>query len=395
MVYSADFKAKVVLEILDGELTLNQIASKYEILPKNLQNWKKQFMENMSLAFDKSTIVKEYRKEIETLQKEKDLMAKKVGELTIEKDFLQGKLNGLDLSTKQDMIESKHEELSLNQQCILLGLNKSTLYYKPIPRFSKDKDLSILNAIDMIYTNNPSYGHRRIWKQLLRDGFLIGRKLVRSAMQFMGITAIYPKPKTTLSNKQHHKYPYLLKEFKNNNNQIIINEVNKVWSTDITYIKLEKGFVYLAAIIDWNTKKILSWKLSNNIDVSLTTSVLSQALSLYPQPEIVNTDQGSQYTAKEHINILIDKGISISMDGKGRAIDNICIERFWRTLKYENIYKNDYVNIKDARAGIKKFIDYYNSERLHSSIDYNTPNEVYYKMINKLNSEVVMLQKVS
>ena len=155
-----------------------------------------------------------------------------------------------------------------------------------------------------------------------------------------------------------------------------------VWSTDITYIKLEKGFVYLAAVIDWNTKKILSWKLSNTMDVSLTTSVLLDALSNYPKPEILNTDQGSQYTAKEHIDILVKNSISISMDAKGRSIDNIVIERFWRTLKYEDVYPSSYINIKEARVGIGEYIDIYNKERLHSALDYLTPDEAYYGCAN-------------
>ena len=189
------------------------------------------------------------------------------------------------------------------------------LIYTP---FSSDEDIKLLNTIDTIHTKHPYYGTRRIVKLLARLGFNVGRKLVKTAMEYMGIRALYPKVRTTVANKEHKKYPYLLKEFKNDNNQVIIDTPNKVWSTDITYIRLEKGFVYLAAIIDWNmpdrrdkyswgTKKILSWKLSNSMDVSLTTSVLNEALSLYPKPEILNTDQGSQYTANEHIKILVDK----------------------------------------------------------------------------------------
>ena len=210
----------------------------------------------------------------------------------------------------------------------------------------------------------------------------------------MGIRALYPKARTTIANKEHKKYPYLLKEFKNDKNQVIIDTPNKVWSTDITYIRLEKGFVYLAAIIHWNTKKILSWKLSNSMDVSLTTSVLNEALSLYPRPKIVNTDQGSQYTANEHIKISIDNGISISMDAKGRSIDNIVIERFWRTLKYEDVYPSSYKDIKEARKGIDEYINIYNKERLHSSIDYLTPDEAYYNCANDkcYNAKEVLLK---
>lgn len=392
--YSADFKAKLVLEVLEGAKTLNEIASSYEVLPKNLLNWKKQFIENISLAFDKSAVVKEYKEEIAILQENNDSLAKKVGTLTIEKDFLEGKLvSSVSSKERQAMIDTEHK-LSLNKQCALLQISKSSLYYEEAIPFSSEEDRALLNAIDKIYTESPSYGSRRITEQLKQDGYLVGRKHVRTAMKFMGIIALYPKPRTTVANKMHQKYPYLLSEFKNEKNQVIIEQANKVWSTDITYIKLEKGFAYLAAIIDWNTKKILSWKLSNTMDVSLTTGVLKEALALYPKPDILNTDQGSQYTANEHIQILVDHNISISMDAKGRSIDNIVIERFWRTLKYEDVYLQHYNTIKEADIGIGKFITYYNSRRLHSAIDYNTPNEFYYRAINNLDSDQV-LQKVA
>ena len=397
-VYSVDFKAKLVLEVLEGELTLNEIASKYEILPVNLKNWKKQFLENMSLAFDKSAVVKEYKEEIAILEKNSDALAKKVGTLTIERDWLEGKLVSLDLSTKKEMIDNQadNKTISFNRQLELLNISKTAYYYEPVVPFSKEEDISLLNMIDKIYTKYPYYGHRRVHKLLVRLGFSIGRKMVRKAMKFMGIKALYPKPKTTIANSEHKKYPYLLKEFKNDKNQVIIEKPNQVWSTDITYIKLAKGFAYLAAIIDWNTKKILSWKLSNSMDVSLTTAVLKEALSCYPKPEIVNTDQGSQYTAKEHVNLLVQNGISISMDAKGRSIDNIVIERFWRSLKYEDVYLKNYNTIKEARAGIGEYIELYNKERLHSALDYETPDEVYFKGFNNYEFDATdMLLKVS
>jgi putative transposase len=391
--YPADFKAKLVLQVLEGEKTLNEIASQYEILPKNLQNWKKQFLENMSLAFDKSTVVKEYKKEIEDLQKDKDLIAKKLGETIVEKEFLEGKLESLVSSKSRRTFIDTKLSISLNKQCKLLNISKSSLYYQPIKKFSSEGELELLNAINDIYTEFPYYGTRRIVTALNNQGFNIGRKLVRSAMKYMGIEALYPKPKTTIPNKEHYKYKYLLKQFKNDKNQVIIDTPNKVWSTDITYIKLERGHVYLAAIIDWNTKKILSWKLSNTMDISLTTSVLNEALSLYPKPEIFNTDQGSQYTAQAHIEILKSHDIQISMDGKGRATDNICIERFWRSIKYEEIYLNEYKSMYELRDSIDNYMKKYNSRRLHSSIGNKTPNEVYFKAINNLNSQ--KLQKVS
>ena len=400
--YSADFKAKLVLELLEGEKTLNEIASANNVLPRSLQDWKKQFLSNASLAFDKSEIVKDYKEQIRELEKQKDRMARKLGEVVVERDWAVGKLVSLDLSIRKSMVDSnegvqaKDKKPSLNRQLGLLHISKTAHYYKPIEKFSSDEDIRLLNTIDIIHTKHPYYGTRRVVAILKRLGFSVGRKLVKTAFEFMGIKAMYPKVRTTKANKEHKKYPYLLNEFKNDKGQVVIDAPNRVWSTDITYIKLEKGFAYLAAIIDWNTKKILSWKLSNTMDVSLTTSVLNEALSKYPKPEIFNTDQGSQYTAKEHIDILVQNDISISMDAKGRSIDNIVIERFWRTIKYENVYPSSYTNIKEAREGIEEYINIYNSERLHSTLEYLTPDEVYYEGAkNKCYNARDMLLKVA
>jgi len=394
--YSAEFKAKVVLEVLEANETLNQIASKYELLPANVKNWKKMFLENMSLAFDKSTVVREYKQEIESLKKDKDSIAKKLGETIVEKEFLEGKLVSLVSSkTRKQFVDTKHK-LSLNHQCKLLHIAKSTLYYTPLKRFSSEWDIKFLNELNEIHSEFPYYGTRRLVTALENEGFWVGRKLVKSAMEYMGIRALYPKHKTTQAYKEHYKYKYLLKEFKNDKNQVIVDTPNQVWSTDITYIKLEKGFVYLAAVIDWNTKKILSWRLSNTMDVALTTGVLKDALSRYPKPEIFNTDQGSQYTAQAHVNILKEHDIRISMDGKGRSIDNICIERFWRTIKYEEIYLNDYKSMSELRYSIDNYIVKYNSRRLHSAIGNKTPNQVYFTAVDcEENSQSHELRKVA
>jgi putative transposase len=400
-VYTADFKAKLVLEVLAGEKTLNEIASQYEVLPKSLQDWKKQFLSNASLAFDKSAVVKEYKEQIGDLEKQNDQLAKKVGTLTIERDWLEGKLKSLDLSIKKEIITSEGVQAdssnpSLTRQLEMICLSKTAYYYEPKAPFSSDEEIKLLNTLDKIHTKHPYYGTRRVVKLLNRLGFNIGRKLIKKAFEFMGIKALYPKPKTTIANKEHKKYPYLLEEFKNDNNQVIIDTPNKVWSADITYIKLDRGFAYLAAIIDWHSKKILSWKLSNTMDVTLTTSVLNEAISLYGKPDIFNSDQGSQYTAKEHIDILVNNNISISMDAKGRSIDNIVIERFWRSLKYDDVYPKGYNTIKEAREGINEYMNIYNQERLHSSLDYLTPDEVYFQGANnKLYDVEKMLLNVS
>ena len=393
--YTAEFKAKVVLEVLEAELTLNQIASKYELLPANVKNWKKMFLDNMSLAFDKSAVVKEYKEQIEVLQNSNDNLAKKVGNLTVEKDFLVEKLKSLVSSkTRKTFTDTKHK-LSLNKQCKLLHIAKSTLYYTPVKKFASEWEIKLLNMLNEIHSEFPYYGTRRLVTALENEGFWVGRKLIKSAMEYMGIRALYPKHKTTQAYKEHYKYKYLLKEFKNDNNQVIIDTPNKVWSTDITYIKLEKGFVYLAAVIDWNTKKILSWKVSNTMDIALTTGVLNDALTKYSAPEIMNTDQGSQYTAQAHVNILKEHNIRISMDGKGRSIDNICIERFWRTIKYEEIYLNDYKSMSELRYSIDNYIVKYNSRRLHSAIGNKTPNEVYNKAMGYIKVEKQELREVA
>ncbi|MDQ7062021.1 MAG: IS3 family transposase [Sulfurimonas sp.] len=293
---------------------------------------------------------------------------------------------------RKTFVDTEHN-LSLNKQCKLLGIAKSTLYYEAVQKFSSDEDIKMLNTLNDIYSEFPYYGTRRLVTALGNEGYDMGRKLMKSAMEYLGIRALYPKHKTTQSNKEHHKYKYLLKEFKNDKNQVIIDVPNQVWSTDITYIKLGQGFAYLAAVIDWNTKKILAWKLSNTMDISLTTGVLKEALSLYPKPEIFNTDQGSQYTAQAHVEILKKHDIKISMDGKGRSIDNICIERFWRSIKYEEIYLNHYKSMSELRYSIDNYMTKYNSRRLHSAIDNKTPNEVYFKAINNIDTQV--LQKVS
>ncbi len=385
--FSAEFKKKVILKMFEENLTINEVASEFELHPKTVQLWKKQFLENAVLAFDKSSVVKEYKEEIEKLQKEKELLAKKLGETVVEKEWLEKKLKSLDLSKRIELIKKDSPQvqaesgLSLNKQLKLLNVSKTAFYYIKKEPFNSRKELKILNAIDEIYTEFPYYGTRRMRVALKEKGIHIGRKLIKKAYEVLGIEAIYPKKKTTKANSLDYKYPYLLNEFKNEKNQVVINTPNKVWSGDITYIRLERGYAYLSVIIDWHTKKILSWKLSNTMDVKLTTDVLKDALNKYPKPKIFNSDQGSQYMAKEHIESLKQNNISISMDAKGRSIDNIVVERFFRSLKYEEVYLKSYKNLKEAKDEIGKYIINYNSKRLHSSIGYKTPDEVYFAKV--------------
>ena len=383
--YTAEFKAKCVLELLEGEKTLSEVASKYDILPKSLQQWKRQFLQNASLAFDKRAVVKEYKDEIEQLSKEKDKIAKKLGEVIVERDWLVGKLRSLDLSTKRRLVDRRggvradSKNPSLKRQLRLLRLSKTALYYKPATPFGSIEDKALLDAIDKIHTAYPYYGIRRTVALLKRLGFSVGRKRITKAFAFMGIRALYPKRRTTQADTTHRRYSYLLHRYRNKKAQVCVAHPNEVWSGDITYIRLEKGYAYLCAIIDWHSKKILAYTLSSTMDTTLTVRTLQKALSRYGKPKIFNSDQGSQYTAKEHIETLERHGVSISMDAKGRSIDNIAIERFWRTLKYEDVYPSSYQTLKEAKEGIEAYICTYNKERLHSTLGYKTPDEVYYQ----------------
>ena len=228
-------------------------------------------------------------------------------------------------------------------------------------------------------TEIPFYGYRKVHKQLCEDGYHIGVNRVGHYMKELGLKAIYPtkRIRTTMANIAHKKYPYLLRK-------LDINKANQVWSTDITYIKVDGGFVYLAAVIDWYSKVILSYKISNTMDSSLVIDVLTQALDKHGVPEIFNTDQGSQYTSHEHTQLLTNHGIQISMDGKGRATDNIAIERFWRSAKYENIYLEEYKNIRELKKGVANYMEFYNHKRFHQSLNYQKPMDVYNNSINDL-----------
>lgn len=271
----------------------------------------------------------------------------------------------------KSLINPNDALLSINKQCSIVGVSKSGYYYKC--KDISDFNLKLMNRIDEIYTESPEYGSRKI-RDVLRREFDSGinRKRVQRLMRIMGIEAIYPKKNLSKPGigDEHKIYPYLLRNLK-------ISRPNQVWATDITYIRLKHGFVYLVAIIDWYSRKILSWELSVTMDKSFCISVLERAIRKYGLPEIFNSDQGSQFTSKDFREVLEKKGVKISMDGKGRASDNIIIERFWRTLKYSEIYLKDYNNPIEANDGISSFIEKYNTRRPHSSLEGKTPDEVY------------------
>jgi len=257
--------------------------------------------------------------------------------------------------------------LSLRRQCELLNIDRSRHYY--VPKEESPLRLQLKREIDMIYTEHPDKGSRRIAKDLQGLGYDAGRDLVRVLMQEMGIEALYAKPNLSKRHSSHKIYPYLLRG-------VEIVRPNQVWSTDITYVPMRQGFMYLTAVIDWWSRCVLSWRVSNTLNGEFCREVVKEALKK-GKPEIFNTDQGSQYTSPEFIEILLKVGISVSMDGRGRALDNVFIERLWRTVKYEDIYLKDYESGKDLHNGIREYFLYYNEERLHSSLGYKTPRSIY------------------
>lgn len=256
-------------------------------------------------------------------------------------------------------------DISKGKQAELLGISRSSVYRRHV---DKDED-DLMKKIDEIYTGCPFYGNRRIREELRDYGIDIGRKKLRRLMQTMGLKPIYPGPKTSQSNEKHTKYPYLLRNLK-------ITKPNHVWGTDITYIRLNSGFVYLSAMLDWYSRYVVSWKLSDTLETDFCTQTLTDAYET-AIPIIHNSDQGVQYTSKDYIDTLKTKNIQISMDGKGRCMDNIFTERLWRTVKYENIFLHDYRSLEDVQTGLEKYFHFYNTKRKHQSLDYKTPETVY------------------
>lgn len=378
--FSAEEKTRIVLELLKEDMTLSQLSSKYEISSNSISNWKKQFLSNAAIAFEPAKVVSEYQAQINKLREQNDELAKALGKTTVERDWAVGKLRSLDLLNRKSLVASKLEKLPKTRQCELLEISRSSAYYKAQPL--SINNANILNRIDEIYTDNPEFGYRYIYQKLLEDGFIIGKDRVLKYMRLMGIEAIYPHQKkvTTIKDGEHRIYSYLLDKYwtkSGRTKNAYVPSANEVWSGDITYIRTKGGFMYLAAIIDWHSKAILSYKLSNSIDGTLVTDVLQEALNKYPTPKIFNSDQGSQYTSNDHTRILKDHNIQISMNGKGRSIDNIVIERFFRTLKYNCIFINDHQNIRELKEGIDNYINKYNYQRFHSSIGYKKPMNVY------------------
>jgi putative transposase len=266
------------------------------------------------------------------------------------------------------MIDVNHAKLSLVRQCRLVSISRSSYYYKGSGE--SDLNLELMRRIDEQFLETPFYGSRQMTRWLRRQGYTVGRKRVRRLMRLLGIQAVFQRPRTSQPHPDHRIYPYLLRELE-------ITRPNQAWCADVTYIPLQRGFLYLVAVMDWSSRKVLSWRLSNTLEASFCVEALEEALERYGAPEIFNTDQGSQFTSLEFTSVLKSAGIKISMDGKGRWMDNIFIERLWRSLKYEQVYLAQYTTGSEARAGIAWWMTFYNQRRPHSSLEDQTPDEAY------------------
>ncbi len=273
------------------------------------------------------------------------------------------------MAGKKELVTRTGSNLSVSAQCKLLDLNRTSVYYKE--QAATDLEIEIKHHIDHLHTEHPAWGTRRIKATLVAKGYSVGRKLVRRYMEEMRIYAIYPKPNLSLPNKQNKTYPYILRN-------LPITTPNQVWSIDITYIPMGRSFMYLTAIIDWYSRYIVGYELSDTLQVESVTACVKKAIKRYGKPDIINSDQGSQFTSHEYTALLKDNDIRISMDGKGRWADNVIIERFFRTLKYDDIYIYHYELPKELRSGINRFMTLYNEEHPHQAHNYQTPHQVYY-----------------
>jgi putative transposase len=275
----------------------------------------------------------------------------------------------MSIERRRQMIDPEHPQLSVVRQCELVAISRSGFYYQPAGE--TPLNLELMRLIDRQFLETPWYGSRQMARHLRREGYPVGRKRIRRLMAKMGLEPIYQRPRTTVLHPERQIYPYLLRE-------LVIERPNQVWCSDITYIPMQRGFLYLVAVMDWATRKVLSWRVSNTMEADFCIEALEEALERFGKPEIFNTDQGSQFTSPQFIGVLRAAGVRISMDGRGRWMDNVFIERLWRSLKYECIYIHAFETGSALRAGVREWIGYYNARRPHSALAGRTPDEAYW-----------------
>ncbi|WP_307421818.1 IS3 family transposase [Labrys monachus] len=357
------FKAKVALAAIKGEKTLNELAQQFDVHTNQISQWKTQLLEGATGVFGAggTAVPASSGVDVKTLHA-------KIGELTLENDFLGRSAHQGRPSERKKMIDRTHE-LPITRQAKALGLARSSVYY--LPRPVPPADLTLMRQIDELHLEHPFAGSRMLQGLLAADGHQAGRLHVATLMKRMGIEAIYRRPNTSKPAPGHKIYPYLLRE-------LPVTKPNQVWAMDITYIPMRRGFVYLAAVVDWFSRRVLSWRLSISMEADFCIEAVEEALVRYGKPEIFNTDQGSQFTSEAFTGLLIKNDIKISMDGRGAWRDNVFVERIWRSVKYEEVYLHAYDTVSQARASIGRYLIFYNTRRPHSSLDRKTPDQAYF-----------------
>ena len=371
--FSAKFKSELVIELLKGEKDLNTIATENNIQPNLLRNWKKEFLDKASVVFN-DTREDNLKEKLALERKEKAEYAKKVGQLTMQVDWLKKNLKKhLDLTTRVNLVQNllKTKELPVKTGAALLDINRTSVYYKDTP--ISQEELDCKSIIDRLHTDNPAWGARQLSAQLKKRGHQVGRRKTRRYMNEMGIDPIYPKMNLSKRMQQAKVCPYLLRN-------AVIDRPNQAWSIDITYIPIKRGFLYLTAVIDWYSRCIVGWEVDDTLDTRMVITALKKAF-IVAKPVILNSDQGCQFTSNEYMNFLKENQIRQSMDGKSRWADNIMIERWFRSFKYEEAYLTQYNNIREARKAIGKYVHTYNFERCHSALNNQTPASCYYPIL--------------
>jgi putative transposase len=365
--YSASFKAEIIQEVLKEDKLITQIASAHGVHPNQIGEWKAIALKGLPSLFEKEhSELEKLRAAHERQVKE---MYEEIGRLTTKVAWLKKKLAlAMSRGERLALVEREPDELPLGVQADLLGLGRSSLYYQPT-RPSLE-EIALKHRIDEIYTAHPFYGSRRITVELGRQGLAVNRKAVQRHMQEMGIAGICPGPNLSKRNSQHQVYPYLLRSIR-------AAYPNHIWGVDITYVRLRAGWMYLVAILDWFSRYVVAWELDQTLEIGFVLAAVDRALGMVA-PVIWNSDQGSHFTSPQYTERLLARDVQISMDGKGRALDNVFTERLWRTVKYENVYLADYTTPKATREGLTSYLEFYNQERPHQSLAYRTPAEVYF-----------------
>ncbi|WP_421566223.1 IS3 family transposase [Ochrobactrum sp. EDr1-4] len=367
--HSPAFKAKVALAAIRGEQTLVELSQQFDVHANQIKQWKDQLLEGAIGVFGDETKAEPAEPTVDV----KTLHAK-IGELTLENDFLGRSAQQGGIAGRKEMIDRAHK-LSVARQAKLLGFSRSSVYYSPRP--VSDGDLALMRRIDERHLEYPFAGSRMLQGLLKGEGLEVGRLHVATLMKKMSIEAIYRRPNTSKPAPGHKIYPYLLRK-------LAVTRPNQVWAMDITYIPMARGFVYLCAVVDWFSRRVLSWRLSITMEADFCIEAVEEALVRYGKPEIFNTDQGSQFTSIDFTNVLKKAEIAISMDGKGAWRDNVFVERLWRSIKYEEVYLHAYKTVSEARTGIGRYLNFYNSRRPHSSLDRQTPDQVYFNALTPM-----------